>query len=123
MLGITLNKSGGTRWVILTKRYAIKIPILSSWKSFIQGLLSNIIEGQWKGFPDKHLCPIHYANGLGLIIIMARASRVRHEGLFRCELESLYSTCTLPRDFYKYDAYPKNFGYHKGILVKIDYGV
>lgn len=118
-----LIKTGGTRWVILTHKYAIKFPNPRTWKSFVQGMLSNLTEGQWKDYPDKHLCPIHYSNRFGLLVIMARANEVKHEGLFRCEMHSLYATCKLPRDFYEYDDFPKNFGYYKGILVKIDYGV
>lgn len=118
-----LIRSGGTRWVVLTKNHAIKFPIPTTWKRFIQGLLSNITEGQWKGMDKKYLCPIVYTNRFGLLVIMKRCEPVRHEGLFWVELESLYSECELGRNFYEYDAFPKNFGYYKGRLVKIDYGV
>lgn len=118
-----VNKTGGTRIVIITKRYAIKFPRFNSWMAFVQGMLSNMTEGQWKDYPDKHLCPIHYSNRFGLIVVMARAKEIENEGLFWCELESLYHSCSLNRDFYEYDAFPKNFGYYNGRLVKIDYGV
>lgn len=118
-----LIKSGGTRWVLLTRRYAIKFPIPKTWKHFVQGMLSNLTEGRWKDYPDKHLCPIHYSNRFGLLVVMARAKEIEHDGLFWCELESLYHSCKLSKEFYEYDAFPRNFGYYKGTLVKIDYGV
>ena len=123
-----LIKSGGTRWVILTRRYAIKLPIPTTWKRFVQGMLSNLTEGQWKDYRNKFLCPIVYSNRFGLIVVMKRAKPVRHEGLFWVEIERLYKDAMnepspLDRDFFEYDAFPKNFGYFNGNLVKIDYGV
>lgn len=118
-----LIRSGGTRWVLLTKRYAIKFPIFLTWKCFIQGLLSNLTEGQWKGFNCPHLCPILYTNRLGIMLVMRRCAPVKHLGLFWVDLEALYHTSVLGRGFYEYDAAPKNFGYLNGKLVKLDYGV
>lgn len=123
-----LIKSGGTRWVILTRRYAIKFPIPTTWKRFVQGMLSNLTEGQWKDYQNKFLCPIKYSNRFGLIVVMQRAKPVNHDGLFWVELERLYAQSSnepgaIARDFFEYDAYPKNFGYINGQLVKIDYGV
>lgn len=110
--------------MLLTKRYVFKIPRIGSWKQFVQGMLSNITEGQWKGYPNPHLCPISYSNCLGLLVVMHRAEPVQHTGLFWVELEKiLVEESTLDRDFFEYDAMPKNFGYLNGKLVKIDYGV
>ena len=126
-----INKTGGTRVVLLTKNYVFKIPRMGSWKQFVQGMLSNITEGQWKGFKNEHLCPITYSNRLGLLVIMRRAKAVEHTGLFWVNLAELYAKVDaeepgdyhLDKGFFDYDAAPKNFGYHKGKLVKIDYGV
>lgn len=121
-------RSGGTRLVILTKKYAIKLPRANTWKNFVQGMLSNITEGQWKGYDNKFLCPIKYSNKFGLVVVMTRARPVNHKGLFWIELERLYTYASnepqkLDKDFFEYDALPKNFGYYNGHLVKIDYGV
>ena len=123
-----LIKSGGTRWVLLTRKYAIKFPIPTTWKHFVQGMLSNLTEGQWKDYNNKFLCPIKYSNRFGLVLIMHRAKPVEHTGLFWVELEKLYLDAAnepqpLGKEFFEYDAFPKNFGYYNGRLVKIDYGV
>lgn len=129
MQGIQINKSGGTRLILLTKRYVFKIPRMNSWKHFVQGMLSNLTEGQWKGYDNPHLCPITYSNCLGLLVVMRTAKPVEDEELFKSDLQKLYDDIdddeyrTLDRDFFEYDAFPKNFGYYKGRLVKIDYGV
>lgn len=119
-----INRSGGTRIVLITNKYVIKFPRFNSWKSFVQGMLSNMTEGQWKGYDNPHLCPITYSDRLGLLVVMRRAKPVQHTGLFWVELEKiLVEESTLDRDFFEYDATPKNFGYLGGRLVKIDYGV
>lgn len=124
-----VKTNGGTRIVILTKKYAFKIPRLGSWRQFVQGMLSNLTEGQWKGYDNEHLCPIAYSNRFGLMVVMHRAEPVENEELFNSDLQKLYDDVdgdeerTLDRDFFEYDSFPKNFGYYKGKLVKIDYGV
>lgn len=86
-------------------------------------------EGQWKGCGNEHLCPIAYSNRFGLIVVMRKADPVEDEDTFNSDLQKLYDDIdsdeerTLERDFFEYDALPKNFGYYNGKLVKIDYGV
>lgn len=124
-----INRTGGTRIVVITGRYAIKFPRFNSWKAFVQGMLSNMTEGQWKGFDNERLCPIAYSNRFGLMVVMHKADPVEDEEAFNSDLQKLYDDVdsdeerTLDRDFFEYDSFPKNFGYYKGKLVKIDYGV
>lgn len=124
-----VKTNGGTRIVILTKKYAFKLPRLGSWKQFVQGMLSNMTDGQWKGYDNEHLCPIAYSNRFGLVVVMHKAEPVEDEKRFNSDLRKLYDDVdgdeerTLDRDFFEYDAFSKNFGYYKGKLVKIDYGV
>ena len=125
-----VKTNGGTRIVVLTKKYAFKIPRLGSWKQFVQGMLSNMTEGQWKDVGNKHLCPIKYSNRFGLLVVMDRAERVIDEDKFKADLAKLIESesegvdpSELGADFFEYDAFPKNFGYIDGRLVKIDYGV
>ena len=124
-----IDRTGGTRLVLLTKRYVFKIPRMHSWKQFVQGMLSNLTEGQWKGYDNEHLCPIAYSNRFGLMVVMHKAEPVEDERLFKSDLQKLCDDVdgdenrTLDRDFFEYDAFPKNFGYLNGKLVKIDYGV
>ena len=124
-----VNRTGETRVVLITKKYAIKLPRFNSWKEFVHGMLSNMTEGQWKGYDNEHPCPIAYSNRFGLMVVMHKAEPVEDEGLFNSDLQELYDDVdnddyrTLDREFFEYDALPKNFGYYKGKLVKIDCGV
>ncbi len=124
-----LNRSGGTRIVILTERLALKFPRIDSWKHFVQGMLSNMTEGQWKDYGNRHLCPIKYSNRFGLLVVMVRAQEVTDEEKFKEDLSRLLEDESkgvdpyeLGTDFFEYDGFPKNFGYIDGCLVKIDYG-
>lgn len=125
-----VNRTGGTRVVLITKKYAIKFPRFNSWKQFVQGMLSNMTEGQWKDYGNKNLCPIKYSNKFGLLVVMVRACEVVDEDKFKADLSNLVEResegvdpCELGAEFFEYDAFPKNFGYIDGRLVKIDYGV
>ena len=63
---------GVTRLVILTKRWAIKVPTpMYGWKYFLYGLLANMQEREWSGF-DSRLCPIRWSSKYGLVVIMPR---------------------------------------------------
>lgn len=44
-MGVTFTY-GITRFVFLTKHYAIKVPSLHSWKQFVWGLLANMQEAE-----------------------------------------------------------------------------
>lgn len=76
--GWTVNRQGAARIVILTKRFAFKLPNFigykgGRWKLFLSGLLAN---GQEKlfwtqgGYPE--LCPVLFSLPLGFLIVMPR---------------------------------------------------
>lgn len=116
-------KSGRCRFVFFAGRYAVKIPRLNSYEGFLQGLLSNITERKWRNYPDRHLCPIAYANCLGLVVVMRKAQEVTDIDRFSRDLDAICADEDgLGEDFYRWDGTPKNFGYLNGRLVKIDYG-
>lgn len=63
---------GVTRTVILTRRWAIKLPCLVyGWKFFLYGFLANMQEADWAGF-DERLCPVSFAGRGGWLIVMPR---------------------------------------------------
>ncbi|QBZ71712.1 hypothetical protein [Escherichia phage Skure] len=116
-------RSGRCRFVFFIGRYAIKIPRLNSYEGFLQGLLSNITERKWRNYPDKHLCPVVYANCIGLIVIMLRAQEVTDFEKFKKDLDVICNDEKgLGEEFYRWDGTAKNFGYLNGKLVKVDYG-
>ena len=106
--------NGATRTVILTNRYAIKIPcILHKYKMFICGILANISEGGFVNFhPNAKLAKTFYSNRFGLLNVQERVRPVRNRGLFAIELCALCANGFLPKNFYMDDAKPENFGYN-----------
>jgi len=65
---------GATRTVLLTKRYAIKVPRLASWRLFLCGLLANMQEREFSraGWPE--LCPVLFSLPGGWLVVMPRAA-------------------------------------------------
>lgn len=122
-----LIKTGGTRLVILTKNYAIKLPRFYSWKSFLTGMICNISENEFSKMNHENLCPVKYGNSIGLIVIMHRAELISDDGIFKIEMNKLQKSIEdddcpeLYFDFFEYDGLMKNFGFFDGRFVKIDY--
>lgn len=117
-------KSGGTRYVWLIGRYAIKIPSLFNWGSFLNGLLANMQEHRFGKMNNPSLAKVHISSSLGLFVIMERVQPIRHRGLFFIELKRLVLLSKdLPADFLLRDGGVRNFGYNSECkLVKLDYG-
>ena len=106
-----VNKTGITRLVILTERYAIKIPRMNyGWMKFIEGIYSNLSEYQcWRACESHYLCPVLFSFA-GFFNIMPR--------LKICETEEEIKSIRKVR--YE-DRKPSNYGYHKGKIVCVDY--
>lgn len=120
---LTVNRQGATRIVLLLKHVVIKLPAVTSWKLFLCGLLANIQEHTF-GYSGnfKELTKVHWMSPGGFILIAERIAPVKHDGLFWVDLEALALTSELGAEFIQSDAYPRNFGYRNGRLVKLDYG-
>lgn len=103
---------GVTRIVILTSKYAIKIPRIDyGWMKFIEGIYSNLSEHNcWINVKnDKLLCPTLYSFG-GLFNVMPRIKICETEE----EIKSIRKV--------KYeDRKPINYGYYNGRIVCVDY--
>lgn len=65
--------SGATRTVFLIGKYAFKIPKMSSWKSFLTGLLSNMQESTFSKIGHEKLCPVLFSLPGGFLVVMPRA--------------------------------------------------
>lgn len=111
---------GATRWVFLTKRYAIKIPGLSSWSQFLTGLLANMQECVFSkaGWPE--LCPVIFSIRGGWLVVMPRATPLSYTSWVSFDYESFTT------DHPDYDVPVENkrssFGRLNGRIVAIDYG-
>lgn len=65
-------KSGANRFVFVLWRYAIKIPNLSSWKSFVRGLAHNMTEREFSRMGIPELCPVVFYVIGGFCNVMPR---------------------------------------------------
>jgi hypothetical protein len=130
----TVVRSGITRTVILTHRYAIKVPSLRRhgdgfagllW-SISRGILANQSETQWwRNSPAENrgtLCPVLHSWLGGIINIYPRCA------LYRCTPEQelmMFAREWSPIIEAEFpapgDNKPDNFGWHDGRLVRIDY--
>jgi hypothetical protein len=120
---ITINRQGITRTVILTKRYAIKLPALRhGWAKFLYGLLSNIDEARFACMANEFaLCPTIFAMPGGWLNIQPRCqtlSDAEWRLIAWIERDDKRDTwqgmsCDFKRD---------NFGTLNGRIVLLDYG-
>ncbi len=117
--------SGATRTVLLTRRWAIKVPGAWAahprlwWKSLLTGLLANIQEATFSrtGWPE--LCPVRFALPGGFLIIMPRAAE-----LSRSEWDGFDPQAFSNRPDYVVPVEGKlnSFGRLSGRVVAVDYG-
>lgn len=82
---LSCNRTGVTRIVFLTRRWAIKVPNVTRWKMLLHGLLANMAERDhwnwsatpgWSGCPRGLLAPVRWCAPGGLVLVMERAERV-----------------------------------------------
>ena len=112
---------GVTRTVILTRRWAIKLPCLVyGWKYFLYGFLANMQEREWSGY-DERLCPVRWAAPLGVLIIMPRCEPVIDSGLLDEEIHN-WANCGTDKDLLPVELKSDSFGRLNGRLVAVDYG-
>lgn len=118
---------GVTRTVILTKRYAIKLPCLVyGWKFFLYGFLANMQERAWAG-SDERLCPIRYADPLGFFVVMPRCEPLTDTEFIREVAEDWPRIIDDETDQHFVRELPVemktcSFGRLYGKIVAVDYG-
>lgn len=116
--------SGTTRWVILTKKYAIKIPRPCSWRAFFWGMLANDMETKLTYLQDSRLCPVLFALPWGLLTVMPRCLPITDEQWAMLDPKDLETFCdgdesawTLP-----IECKQSSFGWLNETIVAVDYG-
>lgn len=133
-------RHGVTRMVILTKRYAIKMPRLDSGFSLLlTGWLGNRQENKcwqhakgWKctkgdvhNDPQLHLAPVYRMYFLGLVLVMGRCKEItQEEGKAFIEAEVKGSATregTFDWTYWCTDHHSGNFGRYEGRIVCLDY--
>lgn len=127
---------GSRRFVILTKNYAIKIPIFWDWVAFIAGIRENLEERYWwcsesgvrrdNKWYHHTLARIHWASRFGLCNVMERCDMDWHSDehteyeMFKAMDELKKCSASLP---FVSDMNVNNVGWTRdGRLVVTDYG-
>lgn len=124
-------RSGSRRMVLVTEKYAFKFPKITSWKSFVFGVVENIVErywytadgqrydGEWR---HDELVPIVWADWLGLCVVQERCEPLspdqaeqHSEGLQRIQEWGKQLTFCGDIDIH-------NVGLYKGQVRLFDYG-
>jgi hypothetical protein len=106
--------NGTTRSVILTRRWAIKIPcVVYGLKNFLFGLLANMQEVSWSGFEDR-LCPVKFSLPYGFLVVMPLCKELTDEE-FAAEVP-------WGNDIPLVENKSSSFGRLNGKIVAFDYG-
>jgi hypothetical protein len=115
---VCLVTTGRNRFVVLTKRYAVKFPALRSWRDFLFGLLNNLNERQAHREDPAHRCPVLFVAPGGFLLVMPRVKELT-EDEFR-----LHGPAKRFHDRrYQPEAKPDSWGRSaNGEIVAIDYG-
>ena len=112
---------GSSRLVILHGKYAVKIPILISWRRLVSGTASNYKEYfEWKQSKDSSLCKVHFCFA-GLVLVADRAEKVSEEEFRKIDkkqMRKLFRVIT-----FKDELICHNIGKVKGEYVIIDNGI
>jgi len=104
--------------VILTRKYAIKIPRFDyGWAQGLRGLLANMQEVEFSSLNNK-ACPVLFHIFGGWLLVMPRC-----EPLSDNDWNMIKSTCVgdwlpIPVEYRKRDS----FGILDGRIVAVDYG-
>lgn len=106
-----MDRRGRNRLVLLTRRYAIKIPSLRSWRDFLFGLLNNQNEAAACREPGH--CPVLLAVPGGWLLVMPRARILTSAEFAALDMASLPA---------RPERKPDSFGWLGGRLVAVDYG-
>lgn len=127
------HKYGCTRQVILTKKWAIKIPQFHyEWKHFLLGLLANMQEIRLSKTKDDRLCPIKFYIPGGWLVIMPRCEMINRNEFMKLDIKRFWPDNT--EDYHpdnecnraNFNAPVENkqdsFGHYNGKIVAIDYG-
>lgn len=109
---------GTTRWVLLTRRWAIKFPSLARWNAFVYGLVANMQEVAFSATGRPELCPVVWHMPGAFVTVMPRIVP-----LTAAEFEQLDYEAFVDHEGYHFFVEHKidSFGWWDGQLVAIDY--
>lgn len=122
-MNIKIINSGSSRTVILTNKYAIKIPKIKfgyyGFRSFLNGLIANIQETEFSKLKCKKLCPVFFSIYGGLLVIMPRCKTLNIDDWNNFNYNEFINS----NDFIIPTEYKiSSFGIYNNEIVAIDYG-
>jgi hypothetical protein len=115
-----IDRTGCTRIVILTRRYAIKMPnFIDDYRLFLTGLLANLQESRFGKTGWPQLCPVLFSLPFGLLVVMPKLPLLT-DG----EFEAFDVNAFRDQQEYYVPVEPKSnsFGWFNDRIVAIDYG-
>jgi hypothetical protein len=111
-------KSGATRHVLLTQKWAIKTPRITHWRAFLNGLLANDQEVTFSKMRDARMCSVVFRLPLSFVIVMPRCRTLTVDEHQRFVTNKLQLWDGVPVEVIK----PDSFAWLNGNVVAIDYG-
>ena len=119
------NKLGCTRYVFLTRRYAIKVPQFKyEWRHFLLGLLANMQEVSLYTTKDSRLCPILFYILGGWLIVMPRCKPISREDFMNLDIHKFWTSDIDEKAEWYIPVENKqdSFGWLNNKIVALDYG-
>src|SRR5262245_28958170 len=129
------KRNGVTREVLLTGRYAIKLPKLTGgWSFFLRGLLANMQERRCGAARWPELCPVVCSLPGGWILVMRRTEPLTDERWKQFRRELIGDETNYRRGFIRpwnhvsaeylvpVELKRDSFGLLDGCIVAVDYG-
>jgi hypothetical protein len=114
-------EKGSSRFVFMFWKYALKIPSLRSYDSFLRGILANMQEYNfYRYIKTEKLCPIIFYLPGGVLNIMPKLKTLTTDEFNRINCPNLYISengTTLP-----IEAKPDSFAHYNNKIVAVDYG-
>ncbi len=115
-----INREGCTRIVLLTSKWAIKIPnFLDGWKLFLTGLLCNMQERQFGQMKWPELCPVVFSLPGGWLVVMTKVREITDEEFLEFDSREWADR---PDYVVPCEHKTNGFGWLDGRVVCIDYG-
>lgn len=122
---------GASRWVVVWRRWALKLPYTHSWHTYYTGRLDNMGERDiWRHWPEARpkLAPVLWASRRGGLLVMARVQALTDEEwalIGTPEAHDAWRTVGTATEGYTFPAEFKrsSHGTIDGRIVACDYGV
>lgn len=117
-------KKGATRCVILTEKYAIKLPRIKTFQAFLWGLLGNLQEKTFSRTKHPKLCPVLFSVPLGFCNVMPKAVPITEEQYVSMDMMTFaqWNEDDADEGYLPTEGKQSCIGLLNGQIVIVDYG-